>query len=89
MDKQQFCDNMESKFRDLDRFFQLQKNVAPATAEKSFQLEKQRPRREEARTRAEALRQRVTAACSGAGALPNAERGQIEQELAAVMELLK
>jgi hypothetical protein len=89
MDKKTFCDEMAVQLSDLARFFQLQKDVAPATAQKGLQQDQRRPRREEARTRLAALRARVNAVCADAAPLTDALRSDIEQELEAVRALLR
>jgi hypothetical protein len=89
MDKKQFCDEATVKLRELDRYFQLQKGVSAATAEKAAQVKKEGPRREEARARVETLLVWVNAVCADAAPLTDAVQTQIESEFAAIRQLLR
>ena len=88
MDKKQFCDDAAVKLRDIDRYFQLQREVSPATAHRATQISERRPRLAEARERVEKLRSRVNQVCSDTSPLSTSVHTEIEQEFAAVKTLL-
>jgi hypothetical protein len=89
MDKKEFCDQMAVKLRDFDRLLQLQRHVAPATAEKGLQQHQQHLRREEARPRVEALRGQLDVLCAGAAPLTNALKSEFEQRITEITELMR
>ena len=88
MDKKQFCDDAAVKLRELDRFFQLQRDVSPGTAHKAEQVEQQRSHRDEARAHVETLRGRLTTVCADTAPLSDAVRNEIDREFAAIKKLL-
>jgi hypothetical protein len=88
MDKTHFCDEIGSKLKELDRYFQSLRWHPPSTDAASIRQADRFSHVTEAQGRAADLRVRLDAVCAGAGPLSNADAAEIAEELAGIRSLL-